>query len=194
MRSFLTISLMLITAAAFAAGNQFTPTIEDGDFEYFQAKRDKAETQTGYYTLAIVDGDVTVTLSAEATPGAMLHTFDAIRPRPTNGEWRRLYGPATLDFVDEQADDQAVVLSNLRVEAGMVAVRDGWSITHGDISVADAIAAYSTWFNQAGATMALDASTAVTNVRPYDVTGLSDDLRVVFHRVGSGVRVYIGTL
>jgi len=27
-----------------------------------------------------------------------------------------------------------------------------------------------------------------------DVTGLADDLRVVFHRVGSGVRVYIGNL
>lgn len=194
MRLFITISLLVVTAAAFAAPFEFEPAIRDGGFQYFQAEDDDSETQSGYFTLAVIDGDVTVTLSDEPSAGALTHTFEAIGPRPSNGEWRRLYGPALLDVADDQASDQAVVLSNLRIEAGMIAVRDGWSITHGNLSVNDAIAAYSKWFNQAGATMTLDDSTAVANVRPYDVTGLSDDLRVVFHRVGAGVRVYIGKL
>lgn len=192
MRLFITISLLIAAGFATAAGNQFKPTIEDDGFQYFQAKGDDSETQSAYYTLAIIDGKVTVSLTAEATSGAMMHTFDAIGPRPSAKEWRRLYGPATLDVAEEQAGDQAVVLGNLRKLAGITAVGNGWSITHLDVSVADAIDAYSTWLTQAGATLTLDASTAVANVRPYDVTGLSENLRVVFHRVGSGVRVYIG--
>jgi len=188
------ISLLIAAGTAFAAGNQFKPTIDDDGFQYFQAQGDDSETQSGYFTLAIVNGQVTVALSAEPSAGAMVHTFDAIGPRPTNGEWRRLYGPTTLDLAEEQAEDQTAVLGNLRKLAGMAAVGNGWSITHGDTSVADAIATYSAWFAQAGASLTLDASTASANVRPYDVAGLSDSLRVVFHRVGSGVRVYIGSL
>lgn len=175
-----------------AAGIKFEPTIADADFQYFQAKGDDAEQQVGYFTLAIVDGEVTVQLSDSPSPGSLTHTFDAIGPRPTNGEWRRLYGPARLNEVEAQEDDQAKVLANLRELAGMRALGNGWAVTHDDLSLDDAVAAYGAWFDRAGGEMSLDSTTANGNVRPYDVSGLANQLRVVFHREGSGVRVYIG--
>lgn len=182
-----------LTGLALASGTQFTPTIENDAISFFQPEGDRSATRTLYLSLDVVDDDVIIQVDEEASPGALAHVFEAIE-RPSAGVWRNLYGYVTLNRVADQESDQAKVLANLRKLANMGTLASGWAITHADLSMAEAIEAYGTWFSQAGATITPDASGAVANVQPFNVTGLSDDYRVVFHREGSGVRVYIGYL
>jgi len=193
MRKVVVAALTALAGFALAAGNQFTPAIENDATDYFQPEGDSSETRTLYFSLTVVDDEVTVRLSEDASPGALAHVFDAIE-RPSSAAWRDLFGPVTRNRAEDQEEDQEKVLANLRKLANMDELASGWAITHEDLSVAEAVEAYSTWFDQAGATMTFDASGAVANVQPFSVTGLADDYRVVFHREGSGVRVYIGYL
>lgn len=193
MRRIIVVAIAALAGLALAAGTQFEPVIDNDAIIYFQGKLDRSETQTLYYSLDVVEGVVTVHLSDKASPSAIAHVFEAIE-RPSNGVWRNLYGRTTLNRADEQEEDQAKVLVNLHRLANMRTLGSGWAITHEEMSVADAIDAYDTWFSQSGAEMTLDPTNAVAGVRPFNVTGLTDDLRVVFHREGSGVRVYIGYL
>lgn len=193
MRKVTVVALTALAGFALAAGNQFTPAIENDATAYFQPEGDRSETRTLYLSLDVIDDEVTIHLSEDASPGALAHVFDAIE-RPSAGVWRNLYGRVTLNRAEDQEEDQEKVLVNLRRLANMGELRSGWAITHEDLSMAEAVEAYSTWFDQAGASMTFDAGGAVANVQPFNVTGLADDYRVVFHREGSGVRVYIGYL
>lgn len=82
----------------------------------------------------------------------------------------------------------------MRALAGMASKRDGWTIQHGEISLAATIDAYAQWFAAAGPSLTADTSNTVANVRPFSLTGLDRDMRVVFSRNGDGVRVYIGRI
>ena len=175
--------LVGILSVAFAR-----PTINDGAFDYFEAE------DASYYDLAIVDGELVVTLSHDARSGSIAHVFAEIEREPKK-ELARIFAAAVrLDEADDIAEDRAVVTGNLRELAGMDDLGSGWAVLHDEIALDAAIAAYTNWFTSAGLEVSPDAGTS--NVRPFNVSGeaVDSDLRVVFARKGSGVRVYIGEL
>lgn len=164
------------------------PTINDEGFDYFEADG------RSYYDLAVVDGELVVTLANESSSGAIAHVFEEIDREPKKELARIFTANVWVEDRDETEEDREAVTSQLRKMAGMGDLRSGWAVLHDEISLDAAIAAYTGWFTGAGLEMASDAGTL--NVRPYNVTGdgLDSDLRVVFARKGDGVRVYIGPL
>jgi len=165
------------------------PTINDEGFDYFEAD------DRSYFDLAVVDGELVVTLSNEASSnGAIAHVFEEIEREPKKELARIFTANVWVEDREEIAENREAVTSQLREMAGMDDLRSGWAVLHDEIGLEAAIAAYTGWFTGAGLEMTSDAGTP--NVRPYNVTGdaLDSDLRVVFARKGDGVRVYIGPL
>ena len=176
-------SAVLVGLLAVAFAN---PSINDGDFDYFEAD------DRSFYDLAVVDGELVVTLSNETSSGAIGHVFDEIEREPKKELERIFAANVWVEDMQEVAEDREVVIGNLRELAGMNDLGSGWAVLHDEIGLDEAIAAYGNWFSAAGLSLASDAGTL--NVRPYDLTGdaIDSDLRVVFARKGTGVRVYIG--
>jgi hypothetical protein len=177
----------LITLAGFAIAR---PTINDDGFDY------TSPSKGSYYSLDIVDGHVVVTLSHEATPDSITHSFPTIS-RTELTRLERLYGNGTwIEFEAELEAEREALRDRARSLAGMGDLGPGWQITHRKMNLATVIAAYTKWFTDAGLAVTPDTRNTVAAVRPFDVTGssLASDLRVVFARKGDSVRVFIGSL
>lgn len=189
------IALFAVASAALANPNRYKPGISDADFSYYQDEEDDSRTQTGFVTITLEDGKLVVHLTDEASPNSLIHVFSAIRPLDEEREAElfpvAVYGNANAQSV---AADQAREQSRVRALAGMAAKRDGWTIQHGEISLDTTIDAYAQWFAAAGLSLTADPANTHANVRPFDLSGLDRDMRVVFTRNGDGVRVFIGRL
>ncbi len=180
-----------LTGVASAAGNAFNPVPDGSPFNYFMGTCGRAVERTAYYSLAVVDGVLTPQILSTNAGGALTHKISEQKKCPTSAEMRQSDWPKAKKIEHERVYAQSPVLAGFPGKTGVSALDNGWAVTHADVSMSRAIAAYENWFGQAGLTLTPTASTSA-NIAPYHLTGLADDLRVVFHREGSGVRVYIG--
>ncbi len=183
---------MMMVGVAMAGGNAFTPVPEGSPFSYFMGKCGTAVERTAYYSLAVVDGVLTAQVLDAKGPTALTHKVSAQKKCPTSAEMRQSDWPTARTIKHTTVYAQAPVLAGLRGKAGVEAMGNGWAVTHKDVDLDTAVNAYQSWFASEGLTFT-PASGTSTNVKPFDLTGLSADLRVVFHREASAVRVYIGS-
>src|SRR5690606_7273490 len=138
------------------------------------------------------DGVVTAQILDTRSPGALTHKVSEQVDCKTSAEIRQSSWPKAKTIKHDTVYAQATVLGGLRGKLGVSAIDNGWAVTHASVSMNEAIAAYQGWFDQAGLTLSASPTGATANVAPYNLSGLADELRVIFHREGSGVRVYIG--
>ena len=184
------LKLTLATLIALAGLAFATPTIIDDGFDYTKSS------SGSYYTLAVVDGEVVVTLSHERSPDAIVHSYPSIS-RTTMTEIERQYArELSSELKSDLGADRSVIRNLHRGLAGMEDLDSGWQITHDKLNLEAAIAAYTKWFSKAGLAVTPDTRNTVAGVRPFIVSGqaLAQDLRIVFARRGTAVRVYFDSL
>lgn len=175
--------VVLLVAGIVSANGAYSPSIDDGAMTYFGAR-------TSFYSLTVRDGALVATLSTRAFPGAIAHNFTAIPSRPSGDVNLQTVSAMNMNPSDA-ARAWAAQLTHLRQLAGINYKNSAWTIKHGTSSLDGIIAAYSNWFASGGLSLTQDRSTSTSNVVAYDLTGLSDQLRVVFHNVDGGVQVSI---
>ena len=105
------------------------PTINDGAFDYFEAD------DRSFYDLAVVDGELVVTLSNETSSGAIAHVFEEIEREPKKELERIFAANVWVEDREETAEDREVVTANLREMAGMDEPGSGWAVLHDEISL-----------------------------------------------------------
>lgn len=191
MRWLVMVIAMMLAGVVTAGGNAFNPVPEDSVFSYFMGKCGTAVERTAYYSLTVVDGVLTAQVQDTKGATALTHKISEQKKCPTGAELRQSDWPKAKTIRHVSVDAQPPVLAGLRGKAGVEALSNGWAVTHKSIGLNNAVAAYQTWFDGAGLTLTPVASTSA-NVMPFELTGLAADLRVVFHREGTAVRVYIG--
>lgn len=187
----MTIGTILLGLIGVAAANTFNPVPSGSNFNYFMGTCGKDVERTAYYSVAVIDGVVTAQIEASNSPGALRYKVTEYKECPTSAELRQAGWPDEQTIAQRTVYSDPPVLAGFRDKAGITALANGWTITHEDTSMNAAIAAYTRWFTEAGLTLDATASNSA-NIAPYDLTGLASDLRVVFHREGSDVRVFIG--
>lgn len=178
-----TLFVAVLMIAGFVMANGYSPQISDDAMNYFGAR-------TGFYSLTVQDGRLVATLSARAFPGAIAHNFTSIPSRPSGDVNLQTVASTAMNPTDAAAA-HAAQRRHLRSLAGINAKNSAWTIQHGTASLDNVIAAYAGWFSSGGLTLTEDRSSSTSNVAAYDLTGLSEPMRVVFHSVGGGVQVSI---
>lgn len=188
MKKTLLISLLAVAGAlystTFAKGNTVEPTIRDAGFTYYEA-------DSAYLTASVANGEVVVHISDAPTNGALALSFDEIADISPERK-RDLYEDDTTLTMIEQAEARSDEQDRLHQLARMDTLGSGWCVVHDSTSLDAAVAAYSAWFGGSGLTMVADAAHSTGNIKAFTASGQGDPLRVVFHRNGNGVRVYIG--
>lgn len=182
-RRSLLVVVLLVSGIASANPGAYSPQIEDGAMTYFGAR-------TGFYALTVRDGVLVATLSSRSFPGAIAHNFSSIPSRPTGDVNYQTVATTVMRRFDADAA-WADQLAHLRQLAGINTKNSAWTIKHGTASLDAVIAAYSNWFAAGGLGLSEDTKTSTSNVAAYDLVGLSQPMRVVFHSVDGGVQVAI---
>lgn len=176
---------------AFATQPSFEPAVDDAGFTYYEQASDTNGEKVAFVSWSVENGTLTVHVAGNASPGAVATTFDAV-PGLSSARFDALFGAPDPGERTVQAEARSDEQDRLRKAAGMAPLGQGWRIVHRDTSLNDAVAAYEDWMSAAGLTMTPDTAHTQLNVRPFSVDGLATPLRLVFHRQGSGVRVYVG--
>lgn len=173
----------LLVIGFVSANGAYSPVIDDSAMTYYGAK-------TGFYALTVQDGQLVATLSARAFDGAIPHNFSSIAKRPS-GESDPLTVAAYVSIPADSQRAAAQQLEHVRSLAGINTKNSSWTINHGTSSLDAVIRAYGSWFAQGGLDLVQDRATSTSNVVVYDLSGLSEDFRVMFHAVNGGVQVAI---
>lgn len=182
-RRSLLVAVLLVSGIVSANGGAYSPVIEDEAMTYFGAR-------TSFYALTVRDGALVATLSSRAFPGAIAHNFSSIPSRPAGDV--NFLTVATYEMTSARAEaGWATQLNQLRELAGINTKNTAWTIKHGTASLGGIIAAYSNWFAAGGLELSEDTKTSTSNVAAYDLNGLAQPMRVVFHSVDGGVQVAI---
>jgi hypothetical protein len=190
MIKFLLTIVVTLSSLALANTGTYSPTIDDAGFSYYRPSGSTANTTTRDWTIGVQDDELVVRISHEASSGALIHRFTSIDRLPSE-IMERLYGNSPANWTYEVRREREAELERLRTLAGMSPLNSGWSVVHSRTPLDQAVAAYEDWFLANGLTLSADPANTVANVRPFTLSGLAQDMRVVFTAQGTGVRVFM---
>ena len=190
MIKFLLTIVVTLSSIGLANTGTYSPTIDDAGFSYYRPSGSTAGTTISYWTIGVQDDKLVVRISHEASTGVLIHRFTAIDRLPS-AIMERLYGNSPANWTFEVRREREAELERLRDLAGMSPLNSGWSVVHSRIPLDQAVDAYRDWFLANGLTLSADPANTVDNVRPFTLSGLAQDMRVVFTAQGAGVRVFM---
>ncbi|HZW28097.1 MAG TPA: hypothetical protein VFF08_06560 [Trueperaceae bacterium] len=167
--------LALALAAGSLAAAAPTITLDDSGVDYVGGRWSVSEQDTGYVAVERGEGGLVLMLSQEQLGGGLPAIELLVRDRGSDrrGELR----------VADSDDIEGVELE------GSGTAYTAFTVNHPDVSMRDAVAAWTAALEDLGFAVAAHDYGRATTVSTF--SGPDGDLRVVFHATSDGVRVHV---